>query len=293
MLAQDILGSTAMVTGFACTPGTGLQVSLAPGRIYQLANLDSTAYSSLAADTTHQIVKQGILLSAQALAVPAPTVSGDSINYLIEAAFSEVDTGSITLPYFNAANPTQAFSGVNNTGAPQFTARQGLVSLVAKAGAQATTGTQTTPAPDAGFVGLCVVTVAFGASSIVTGNITAYSQAPYLSGAQIGSNPLSGPAATPVIGAFADTWLTFHNNALASFTYDLPAIANVPAGWRTPFFATVQAGVITLTPGGSEKIGTKTAGASLASSSAAGNTIRLRAGPASTWLIESQVGTWS
>jgi hypothetical protein len=179
-LAQDLLGTSTVVAGLACTPGTGLTVSMARGRIYGVDNIDDTAYSSLGADTTHQVLKQGILLDPATLSCPAPATAGFSINYLIEAAFTETDTGSVTLPYFNAANPTQAWAGANNTGIPQHTLRQGLISLQAKAGVAATTGTQTTPSVDTGYVGLNVVTVANGASSIVTGNIAAFAGAPVL-----------------------------------------------------------------------------------------------------------------
>lgn len=293
LLIQDILGTTTLAAGLACTPGTGLNVSIAPGRIYSIENLDSTAYSSLAADTTHQIMKQGIMLNAATLAVAAPTTSGDSINYLIEATYQDTDTGGIILDYFDAANPTQPYTGPNNTGQAQPTTRAGQISLIAKAGTQAATGSQTTPTPDSGYVGLCVVTIAFGASSVVSGNITPYAGAPIIPAAGIFSQSLVAPAASPVVGVFADTAAIYDNSALASFTYDLPSIASVPTGWRSPLFSTLQAGVITLAPNGTDKIGTKSASASLASNSAAGNNIRLRAGRSQTWLIESQVGTWS
>lgn len=179
-LIKDILGASTAVAGLACTPGSGLNVSIAPGRIYSLQNIDTTAYSSLAADTTHQIMKQGILLNAETLSVPAPTTSGDSINYLIEAAYEDSDTGGIILDYYNAANPTTPYTGPNNSGQAQPTMRQGTISLIAKAGTQATTGSQTTPAADSGYVGLYVVTIAFGASSVVSGNITNASGAPFI-----------------------------------------------------------------------------------------------------------------
>lgn len=293
MLVQDILGSSTLAAGLACTPGTGLTVSIAAGRIYALANLDSTAYSSLAADTTHQVMKQGVLLDPATLSVPAPPTSGQSINYLIEAAYQDTDSNSIILDYFNAANPTQPFTGPNNTGEAQPTVRAGQIALLAKAGTAATTGSQTTPAPDSGYVGLWVVTIANGASGVVSGNIAPYGGAPIIPAGGIFSQSLSGPSATPVTGVFADTAAVVHNGNLASLTYDLPSIASLPAGWRSPLFSTVQTGVITLQPNGTDKIGTKSASATLASSSANGNTVRLRAGPSQTWLIESQVGTWS
>lgn len=176
----DILGTSTIATGLACTPGSGLTVSIAPGRMYSLQNIDNTAYSSLPLDTTHQILKQGILLDAAVLACPAPVTSGQSINYLIEGAYQDSDTGNATLIYYNAANPTQPFTGPENSGTAQPTVRKGIISLLAKAGTPATTGTQTTPAADSGYTGLYVVTVANGASSIVTGNIAKAGGAPFM-----------------------------------------------------------------------------------------------------------------
>ena len=157
-----------------------MQVSVAAGEIYMLANLDGTAYSSLAADTTHQIMKQGIGLDAQLLTLAAPGTAGQSINYLIEATFSETDTTPVVLPYYNASNPSVAYSGPANAGTTNNTKRQGLVTLQAKAGTAATTGSQSTPSPDSGYVGLAVVTVAYGASSVTNSNISAYYAAPAL-----------------------------------------------------------------------------------------------------------------
>lgn len=290
---QDLLGTTTLAAGLACTPGTGLNVSIAPGRIYALENLDSTAYSSLAADTTHQVMKQGILLDAATLSVPAPVTAGDSIDYLIQAAYEDTDAGNTILDYYDASNPTQPYTGPNNTGQAQPTTREGQIGLVAKAGTAAATGTQTAPAPDSGYVGLWVVSVANGAASITSADIAPYAGAPIVPASGLFSESLVAPAASPVTGVFGDTSAIYDNSALASFTYDLPAISAVPTGWRSPLFSTLQAGVITIAPSGTDKIGTKTAGASLASSSAAGNNVRLRAGRSQTWLIETQVGTWS
>lgn len=182
-LAAAVLGTSAtVVNGLACVPTSPatLTVNVNPGEIYSLVSMDATAYSSVAADTTHQILKSGILLDAVNLSCPAPGTAGQSINYLIEAIYQETDTDLATLPYYNASNPTSAWSGPNNSGTPQATTRKGTVALVAKAGAAATTGSQTTPTPDAGYTGLWVVTVANGQSTITAGNITQYAGAPIL-----------------------------------------------------------------------------------------------------------------
>src|SRR5262249_1721142 len=96
------------------------------------------------------------------------------------ATLQEADTDSVVLPYVNTANPSQPFSGPANSGTSQPTTRKCTVQVSAKAGTAATTGTQVTPAPDSGYVGLWVVTVANGAVTVVAGNISQYASAPYL-----------------------------------------------------------------------------------------------------------------
>ena len=99
-LAAAVLGVSTVVNGFATTQTAvpSLAVSVAAGEIYQLANIDTTAYSSIAADTTHQILKQGIALDATTLAITPPGTAGFSINYLIQATFAEVDNTPVVLP---------------------------------------------------------------------------------------------------------------------------------------------------------------------------------------------------
>ncbi|MDR7257772.1 hypothetical protein J2X47_001952 [Sphingomonas sp. BE270] len=186
-LAATLFGTTTTVNGLGCAPTSpaSMQVKISPGEIYARQNLDDNAYGSLPADTAHQIVKQGIALGNTLLSCTAPSSVGQSINYLIQATFSEVDNTPVVLPYYNASNPTAAYSGPANSGAAQPTKRAGTVSLVAKPGIPASTGTQTTPAPDSGFVGLWVVTVAYGATAIVSGNIAAAAGAPILPAAGI------------------------------------------------------------------------------------------------------------
>jgi hypothetical protein len=181
-LSAAVFGTAGMANGFATTQSVvpAMTVLVASGEVYQLANLDSTAYSSLAADTTHSIVKQGLQLDPVTVAIAAPGTAGFSINYLIEVAYQDSDTGLTVLPYYNASNPSVAYSGPANSGVSQPTKRAGIVSILAKAGVAATTGTQTTPSPDSGYLGLYVVTVANGASTVLNANISAYASAPIL-----------------------------------------------------------------------------------------------------------------
>jgi hypothetical protein len=181
-LSSAMFGTSNIANGFAVTP-TGpasLQVVVAPGEIYSLTSIDATAYSSLPADTTHSIMKQGILLDGLTLTCAAPSTTGQSINYLIEVTYQDVDSTPVLLPYYNSANPALPFNGMGNNGLTQNTSRKGVAVIQVKPGASATTGSQVTPAPDAGFSGLYVVTVAYGQTTITSASISVYASAPLL-----------------------------------------------------------------------------------------------------------------
>lgn len=176
-LVSALFGSSTFVAGFSTGPNSpaDLTVKVQAGEIYTLKNIDDTAYSSLTADTTHQLMKQGVVLDVTTLSCPAPGTAGQSINYLVQVAFSETDSSSTVLPYYNSSNPSVAWTGPNNTGTAQPTKRADLAVVTVKSGTAATTGSQVTPTPDAGNVGLYVVTVANGQTTITAGNITQYS----------------------------------------------------------------------------------------------------------------------
>lgn len=218
VLAEAILGNSTLVDGLGCTP-TGpasMQVQIARGSIYQFGNVDATAFGSLAADTTHNIVKQGISLDTVLLTLTAPSTTGQSRNYLVQAAFSETDTGSAVLPYYNSSNPAAPFGGPNNTGTSQNQNRQGLITINLKAGAAATTGTQTTPAPDAGFTGLWVITVANGQTTITSGNIVKASAAPFINY----KLPALSPGAGSVTGTVKKLTGVWASNSTANYLAD-------------------------------------------------------------------------
>lgn len=221
-LAAAMLGTSTMLNGLACTPTApaGLTVDVAPGEIYSLQSIDGTAYSSIAADTTHQIVKQGISLDTVNLSCPAPGTAGQSINYLVQIAYTDTDADAVVLPYYNASNPTQAYSGPNNAGTTNNTVRKGVCTVAVKAGIAATTGTQITPAPDAGYVGAWVVTVANGQATIADGNITRYGGAPFIPSAGLVVGGLQGQACS--ISAAGGT----ANAITGSFTPGITALTN-------------------------------------------------------------------
>lgn len=191
-LSSALLGTSTVASGFAVTP-TGpasLQVLCAPGEIYSLTAVDALAFSTLPADTTHSIFKQGILLDGVTLSCPAPGTTGQSINYLVQVTYQDTDATPVLLPYYNSANPSLPFSGMGNNGLPQNTVRKGSAIVAVKAGASATTGTQVTPAPDAGYIGLYSVTVAFGQTTITAGNIILLATAPLINSTLHGLAPV-------------------------------------------------------------------------------------------------------
>lgn len=196
-LAQAMLGTSTGVAGLACTPTipASMSVNIGPGALWAQAVTDQTNFGSLPADSS-PLMKMGILPDAAGtnFTLTAPGNSGQSINYLIEAAFEEIDSNPVVLPYVNPANPSQPFTGPDNTGTPQNTMRVQTVALQLKAGIEANTGTQTTPNVDAGYVGLYVITVNFGQTTITAENISLYPNAPFSTGPFA---PLAGNANQP------------------------------------------------------------------------------------------------
>jgi hypothetical protein len=179
---RAMLGPVPVADGFACTPTApaSLTVNLAAGSLTFQSTVDATDYGTLPADIADGLLKRAINLTATTLTLAAPPTSGQSINYLIEAGFSETDTTPIVLPYYNAANPAQPYAGPSNTGVAQNTVRQQRVNLRLSPGAPAVAGSQTTPAADTSYVPLCIVTVAYGQSAITAGNIVQHPNAPFL-----------------------------------------------------------------------------------------------------------------
>src|ERR1700733_10283862 len=92
---QAILGTTTLEDGLVCTPTSPatMTVNIGHGSIYSQQNIDNSAYGSLAAATPHQIEKQGIVLGVTNFSCPAPSTSGFSVAYLIEASYEDVDGG--------------------------------------------------------------------------------------------------------------------------------------------------------------------------------------------------------
>ena len=182
-LAQAVLGASPVVDGLACasTLPPSMTVTIGPGVISALEVIDALPYGSLPADTTDPLLKMGINTEQTNFNLTAPTTSGQSTNYLIESAFQESDTNPLVLPYYNAASPSQPYSGPANSGTAQNTLRTQTVQLQMKAGTPAATGAQLTPPVDNGWIGLYVITVTYGQTAISAANITPLPTAPFVS----------------------------------------------------------------------------------------------------------------
>lgn len=181
-LAQAILGTSPVVDGLACVPTVpaSLGVTVQPGSITQLSVVDTLGFGSLPADVTDPLLKMGVNLQPTSFSLIAPSTSGQSVNYLIQATLQEADSGAIVLPYYNAGNPLQPYSGPNNSGISQNTQRTQRAQLQLKAGAPASTGTQSTPPIDNGWTGLYIITVSYGQTSVSGSAIATVPSAPFL-----------------------------------------------------------------------------------------------------------------
>lgn len=181
--------SGASFWGLECTPGSGLTVALGQGGLIQYAAIDPTAWSSLAADPSEWMLQaRNDLASLVVSGFPAPSISGDSINYLIEGQVQVTDATAVSLNFTNGQNPPSA---VAQSKSPY---RYNLLAIQVKAGTAAATGTQVTPTPDSGWVPLWQVQVDYGDTSIPSGNISFAPNAPVFYGF-VRINPLGN---TPV-----------------------------------------------------------------------------------------------
>ncbi|MGC8474781.1 MAG: glycine-rich domain-containing protein [Acetobacteraceae bacterium] len=201
-LIQSVMGQNTVVDGLSCLPTVppSLTVSVGPGSIVQPSVIDTLAYGSLPADVTDPLLKMGINTTATEFTLVAPTSSGDAVNYLIEASFQESDINPVVLPYYNASNPAQPYSGPANAGTSQNTLRSQKVALQLKPGAPALAGTQLTPPVDPGWVGLYVITVSYGQTAITATNISSLPGAPFLN--------WKLPSLVPGFGAGVESFVT-------------------------------------------------------------------------------------
>lgn len=166
---STVTGLSGYVNGLECVPSTpaALTVEIGPGSVYENSAVDSTPYGSLPA-TPLLIMQQGISYNDVTLSTPAPPTIGNSIKYLVQVSFAQTDGIPQNRTFFG--QPSQIVN----------TQRQGLIDIGVKPGIEAPTGTEVAPSPDPGFIGLWVVTVAFGQTTVLSGDIAVYPGAPFI-----------------------------------------------------------------------------------------------------------------
>ena len=197
LLGQGTVVSDLAATAVAST--TVPTVQLSDGQLYELATLDPTAFGSLPVGSfpsTANVMKQGLLLASRGdvntFELTPPGTSGESIIYLLEAQYADLDTDTQTITFYNVSDPT------NPTTATQPRVREGTISFVLKAGIASSS--PTAPSADAGYVPLYNIEVAYGQTVLSQSNITVASGAPFLSqklfGLMNGSGTVDVPALT-------------------------------------------------------------------------------------------------
>ncbi|WP_062497844.1 glycine-rich domain-containing protein [Gluconobacter potus] len=148
-------------SGFACTPVSGMIVSVAPGQIVSPGVVDTTSYGVLAADSSPLPIQY---ILPDATQVTVPSTAG---TYIIYATPSVTDTTPAVLPFYNSATPTQVYAGPDNDGSSTDTIRSSQITLGIAA---------TVPS---GSVPLWSVTVASGVTAITADMISVASAAPF------------------------------------------------------------------------------------------------------------------
>lgn len=218
-ISSDMLGATGtVVTGLGATQtgSPSLTINIAQGDIYALAAIDTNAYGSLLADAS-QTMMQGFAAAQTVLLTTSGLASGQSRYALITAAFSQTDsipaddpTAGI-LNYYNSVTPTIPLVGPGGAGTSQNTRRSGVCTIGVTYGTVATTGSEVPPNAPGGTVGLYLVDLAFGQTTVTTAQIL-------LAGPSVGSNVPSNYAAAPFLAGLTSkpTVVTFAGNPNAN-----------------------------------------------------------------------------
>lgn len=203
---SDLLGSTATVVAGLAATATGpasLTVNFAAGSVYAQAQVDATAYGTLAQDTTI-VEQQGFYAAGTLVFSTAGLSAGQSRWALVQAIFTQTDVipgddpNSGILPYWNVNNPANPLVGPGNTGASQSTRRDGVCTLSIKYGAVATTGSEVPPSADANNVGLYLVDLVFGQTQITSGQIL-------VAGPSVGTNVPGNYPVAPFLAGFLNS----------------------------------------------------------------------------------------
>lgn len=196
-LAEGVFGQSPVADGLECTATSppAMAVNVSGGMVTARVAIDGTAYGSLASDS-NLTVKMGTIDATTNFPLTVPTSAGQSVKYLIQAAFDETDTDAVVLPYYNAAAPGSPYSGPANNGSSQNTRRATRVALEAKRGTPATTGSEAVPAVSTGYLPLWIVTVAYGQLTVTSANIIEHPDAPWVSKLTEEWAPIDSPVFT-------------------------------------------------------------------------------------------------
>lgn len=178
LLISAVTGNATIVEGMDALPTApaGMAVRLTSGHMFTLAASDGSPFGVLPAEPG-AMMKDATFWDST-FPIAAPTGQGEEVVYLIQAAFTEQDAVPSVLDYYNAANPSQPWSGPGNSGQPQFRRRQTRVAVQVKAGAPALAGQAVAPATDPSWVPLWTIRVGHGATAVTAANIQAHPQAP-------------------------------------------------------------------------------------------------------------------
>lgn len=231
LLGQGTVVSDLAATAVAST--TVPTVQLSDGQLYELATLDPTAFGSLPVGSfpsTANVMKQGLLLASRGdvntFELTPPGTSGESIIYLLEAQYSDLDTDIQTITFYNVSDPT------NPTTATEPRIREGTINFVLKAGIASSS--PAAPSADVGYVPLYNIEVAYGQTVLSQSNITVAPGAPFLSqklfGLMNGSGTVDVPALTTsgLITANAGIDVPSGQTATVAGTLDVTGTATVP-----------------------------------------------------------------
>ena len=163
--------------GLSCSPGSGLTVVIGPGSMTLPTVIDSGYYGALPPDG-EPVVKTGINTAAVVVSLPG---TGTTI---ISGVVVEVQAGSSTLAYYNAANPAQTLFGLQGDGKAQAAVLQQRVVFAARASS----------AVPAGYTALWQICVPPSATAIDPSMITAAAGSPFIAVKLPQAAPLLSPA---------------------------------------------------------------------------------------------------
>ena len=163
--------------GLSCSAGSGLTVVIGPGSMTLPTMIDSGYYGALPPDGD-PVIKTGINTAPVVISLPG---TGTTV---ISGAVVEVQAGSSTLAYYNAANPGQTLFGMQGNGTAQASVLQQRVVFAATASS----------AVPAGYTVLWQISVPPSATAVDPSMITAAAGSPFVAVKLPQAAPLLSPA---------------------------------------------------------------------------------------------------